>query len=93
MAVGDVFEIGMPEYNRFRHIRFLRPNFIIKGGGIADYKRVAGTKVVVLSAKDKKDGTTLVQIKREGGGRFFGNQTKVLANFDKAVLSKELLTR
>ncbi|WP_373517894.1 hypothetical protein [Pricia sp.] len=90
VEVGDVFEIGRLETNRFKHIEFSRANFIIKRGGIANYKSVAGSKVVVTSIKEKKDGTKQVAIQREDGGRFFGSHTTVAANFEDAVGSGEL---
>ena len=90
VKVGDVFEIGKPEANSYKHIDFPRANFIIKRGGIANYKRVEGNRVVVTSIKEKKDGTTQVKIKRKDGGRFFGSHTVVAADFKDAVKSGEL---
>ncbi|MGB7393432.1 MAG: hypothetical protein WA913_03465 [Pricia sp.] len=93
VEVGDVFEIGRPEANSYKHIKFPRANFIIKRGGIANYKRVEGEKVVVTSIKEKKNGTTEVKIKREGGGRFFGSHPVVAADIDEALKSGELQTQ
>lgn len=92
VQVGDVLEIGSPEAEMFKHIDFPRANFIIKRGGIANYKSVEGNKVVVTSIKEKKDGTTQVKIKREDGGRFFGSHKFVAADFKDAVKSGELQT-
>ncbi|WP_396636445.1 hypothetical protein [Maribacter sp. R77961] len=88
--VGDVFEIGKPETNTYKHINFPRANFIIKRGGIANYKRAQGEKVMVTSIKEKKDGTTLVKIKRTDGNRFFGSHTTVSVDFKEALASGEL---
>lgn len=90
VKVGDVFEIGKPETNTYQHINFPRANFIIKRGGIANYKRAEGEKVVVTSIKEKKDGTTLVKIKRTDGNRFFGSHTVVSVDFKEALESGEL---
>ena len=90
VQVGDVFEIGKPESNSYKHINFPRANFIIKRGGIANYKRAEGEKVVVTSIKEKKDGTTLVKIKRTDGNRFFGSHTVVSVDFKEALESGEL---
>jgi hypothetical protein len=87
---GDVYEIGKPETNNYKHINFPRANFIIKKGGIANYKRAQGQKVVVTAIKEKKDGTTEVKIKRADGGRFFGSHTFVSADFKEAIASGEL---
>ncbi len=90
IEVGDVFEIGQPETNSFKHIKFPRANFIIKKGGIANYKSVEGEKVVITSIKEKKNGTTEVKIKRTDGGRFFGSHTVIAAHFEQALQSGEL---
>ena len=39
VRVGDVFEIGKPESHKYKHIDFPRENFIIKRGGIANYRQ------------------------------------------------------
>ncbi|TDT50334.1 hypothetical protein CLV90_0126 [Maribacter spongiicola] len=88
--VGDVFEIGKPETNKYKHIDFPRENFIIKRGGIANYRRAQGEEVVVTAVKEKKDGTTEIKIKRNDGGRFFGSHTVVTADFNEAITSGEL---
>lgn len=93
VKVGDVFEIGRPESNKYKHIHFPRANFIIKRGGLANYKRVEGEEVVVTSVKENKDGTTLIKIKRNDGGRFFGSHTVVPADFHKALAAGELQVR
>lgn len=91
VSVGDVFEIGRPDAPQYEHIDFPRANFIIKRGGIANYKRVEGNKVVVTSVKEKKDGTLQVRIKRTDGHRFFGSHWQVPANFKEALASGELI--
>ncbi|WP_455169061.1 hypothetical protein [Aegicerativicinus sediminis] len=90
VKVGDTFEIGKPETNTYKHINFPRANFIIKGGGIADYNNLEGKKVVVTSVKEKADGTTEVKIKRANGMRFFRSHTVVSANIEQALNSGEL---
>lgn len=90
VQIGDVFEIGTPKTSTYKHINFPRANFIIKRGGIANYKAAEGHKVVVTSIKEKKDGSTQVKIKRNDGGRFFGSHTVVAADFNKALTSGEL---
>ena len=90
VEVGDILRIGHPDASRFQHIDFPRPNFIIKKGGIANYKRVEGDKVVVTSIKEKKDGSLEVQIKLADGGRFFRTHYVVWADLKKALESGEL---
>ena len=90
VEVGDILRIGHPDASRFQHIDFPRPNFIIKKGGIANYKRVVGDKVVVTSIKETKDGTLQVQIKLADGGRFFRTHSVVTADLKNALESGEL---
>ncbi|CAN0603137.1 unnamed protein product, partial [Ectocarpus sp. 12 AP-2014] len=85
-------KIGPSENNAYEHINFPRPNFIIKKGGIANYKRAQGKKVVVTAVKEKKDGTIKVTFKREDGSRFFGSHTYISADFKEAIASGELQT-
>lgn len=91
VTVGDTFEIGAPESPQYEHLEFPRANFIIKRGGIADFKSVKGNKVVVTDIKEKKNGTKLFVIKRTDGNRFFGSHWQVAANIEKALESGELL--
>lgn len=90
IEVGDVLEIGKPEANTYKHIDFPRANFIIKRGGIANYKSVQGEKIVVTSIKEKKDGTTQIKFKRNDGGRFFGSHKFIAADVNDALESGEL---
>lgn len=90
IEIGDVLEIGGPEAPQYKHINFPRANFIIKRGGIANYKGVRGYKVVVTSIKERKDGTLKVKIKRADGGRFFGSHTVVTAHLNDALETGEL---
>ncbi|SIQ42661.1 hypothetical protein [Maribacter ulvicola] len=90
VSVGDIFEIGKPETNTYKHVDFPRVNFIIKRGGIANYKQVQGEEVVVTAVKELKDGTTQIKIKRNDGHRFFGSHTVVTADYKDAINSGEL---
>ncbi len=90
VEVGDMLEIGRPLAPVYKHIDFPRPNFIIKRGGIANYKRVEGNKVVVTSVKEKKDGSLQIKIKRADGKRFFGSHTIVSADLKDALQTGEL---
>ncbi len=93
VKIGDIFEIGSPVTNTYKHIKFPKSNIIIKRGGIANYKRIKGSVVVVSSIKEKKDGTTVANIKRKDGGRFFGSHTVISAHLNDALQSGELLAK
>lgn len=88
--VGDVFEIGKSETKTYKHIDFPRANFIIKKGGIANYKNIEGELIVVTAIKKKKNGAPQVFIKRQDGGRFFGSHTTIKADFHEALKAGEL---
>ena len=90
VEVGDILQVGQPDAARFQYIEFPRPNFIIKKGGIANYKRVEGDKVIVTSIEETKDGTLEVQIKLANGGRFFRTHSVVKADLKNALESGEL---
>jgi hypothetical protein len=90
IAIGDILEVGKPESTQYEHIEFPKPNFIIKRGGLANYKRVEGNKVVVTSIKEKKDGSVRIKIKKTDGSRFFGSHWQVAANIKEALESGEL---
>lgn len=91
VQVGDIFKIGDPDAPRYRHINFPRPNFIVKKGGVPNYNRLEGNKVVVTAVKEKKDGTIEVRIKRTDGLRFFGSHREVSADLKAALDSGELV--
>lgn len=89
---GAIFKIGKTETNSYRHIKFPKPNIILKRGGRLNYDRIEGSLVVVTAINIKKDGTTVVKIKRKDGKRFFGSHRYLAANIDEALQSGELQT-
>ncbi|SHJ37519.1 hypothetical protein [Pseudozobellia thermophila] len=89
--VGDVLEIGSPDARTYKHIDFPRANFIIKRGGIANYKNLKGQKVVVTAIEEKKDGSKEIKLKKVNGNRFFGSHAVVAANYRKALETGELV--
>ncbi|MEH6679084.1 MAG: hypothetical protein V7724_00980 [Sediminicola sp.] len=92
IKVGEVLQIGKPTSWKYNHINFTKANFLIKQGGIANYKVAEGHKVVVTAIKQKKSGAVAVTLERQDGGKFFGNRTSVTANLEKALASSELQT-
>ncbi len=52
--VGAVLQIGKSVTYGYSHINFPRPNFIIKRGGILNYKDLWGEKVVVTEVYQNK---------------------------------------
>ena len=91
VKVGDIFRIGDPDVPGYEYINFPRSNFIMKRGGVVNYKGLPGNKVVVTSVKEKKDGTLVVKIKKADGGRFFGSHWEVSADLMGALETGELI--
>ena len=88
---GDLFTIGSPENEKFKNIHFPKANIIIKRGGVPNFRKVIGQKVVVHSVESATDGGTTVTLKRQDGGRFFGSHLYIKANYDKALETRELI--
>jgi len=89
---GDVFLIGNANHNNYKHINFPKTNFIIKKGGIANYKNIIGEEVVLTSIKEKNNGKLVATIKLVGPRKFFNSHTYVTVDIDEAIKNKELLT-
>lgn len=90
IAVGDVLQIGEPVVSQYKHIDFPRANFIIKSGGIADFKTVKGNHVVVTAISENANGETKVTLKRKDGRKFFRNYATVDADLAGALNDGEL---
>ncbi len=88
---GDVFQIGIVNNDNYKHINFPRKNFIIKKGGIVNYKNIKGQKVVVTSVEEKNNGKKIATIKLLDSRRFFNSHKYVTVDIDEALKSKELL--
>jgi len=90
IKIGDILTLGAPSAKSYRYINFPKTNFIIKKGGIANYKAIAGNRIIVTEVNGL-DGYTKIIFKREDGIKFFNSKTLVSANLEKAVEKKEIL--
>lgn len=90
VAVGDIMVIQEPAGGNYEHIHFPRKNFIIKRGGIADMKRVYGSKVVVSAIITKDNNNTQLTLKRRDGRKFFRYLPSVKADLENALQAGEL---
>jgi uncharacterized protein YajQ (UPF0234 family) len=86
---GDILVINQPENQNFQYLNLPNANFIIKKGGIANYKSIAGNRVKVTGFKKDKLGEIEVILKRVDGRRFFSFPT-ITANLKMAIESGEL---
>ena len=88
---GAILKIGNANYNNYKHINFPRANFIIKKGGIANYKNIRGQKVVITAIEEKKNGKRVAIIKLIAPRKFFNSHKFVTVDIDAAIKNKELL--
>lgn len=88
--VGDELIIKAPVAQTYNHIKFPKPNILIKRGTVTGYKTVLNTMVVVSSVSTNDDGSTVVELTKKDGSKFFGFLSKVKANYTKAIDANEL---
>lgn len=91
IVVGSELMIGVPSANSYEHIKLSRMNFIIKKGGIPNYKTLLESKVVVSDVKEMPDGRKVVYLKRKNGKRFFNSHSYIKAELQEAITSEELV--
>ncbi|REG87854.1 hypothetical protein [Winogradskyella sediminis] len=89
--VGDVLTVKIPADQNFNHIEFPRANILIKRGVVTGYKSVNNETVVIDNIETKKNGSTVVTLKKKDGSKFFGILKNVKADYTKAIASGELL--
>lgn len=86
IKVGAIFSIKKSTNLPFDHLHFPRTNFIVKRGGVANYKGLNGMKVKVVKLL-KDDMVTLTSI---NGKKFFNTYKYVEADISKALEAGEL---
>lgn len=91
IEVGDELVIGKPSAQVYQHVHFPKTNFIIKKGGIPNYKALEGSTVKVTKVDKDQNGNTKITLKKVNGKKFFNSITIVSANFEKALEGKEIL--
>ena len=88
--IGDTFVIQQTDNNNYKHINFPKANFIIKKGGIADFKQIVGKEVEISSTKNDKNGDLIATIKLVSGIRFFNSHKYLTVNIKEAIENDEL---
>jgi hypothetical protein len=86
VKVGDIFTIQKSTNLPFDHIHFPRANFIIKRGGVANYKSLDDVKVKVVKVMEDD----MVQLTAVDGKKFFNSYKFVKADMAKALEAGEL---
>lgn len=90
VTVGDILVINQPEDLKFKSLQLPKANFIIKKGGIANYKSLIGNKVRVTEVTTNDAGETKVVLEREDGRKFFRTHSAITANINDALENGEL---
>ncbi len=90
IEVGNELIIGQPSNQEFEHFHFPKTNFIIKKGGIANYKALAGKKVIVTAVESNGEGKKVVTVKRKDGLKFFKSIATVKIDLEQAISSGEI---
>lgn len=91
LKVGDKFKIALTQNNHYRYVKFPKNNFIIKKGGIVDYKKVTGQEVVVTSIKEHKNGKRIMVLKLANGKKFFNSHEYIEAEYPGSLDNSELI--
>ncbi|MDC6388181.1 hypothetical protein PP182_05785 [Maribacter sp. PR1] len=86
IEVGDIFTIQTDSNLPFNHIHFPSSNFIIKRGGIANYKSLDDVKVKVVKVYDND----VIKITSLNGKKFFNIYKYVKADIEEALENGEL---
>lgn len=89
--VGDELVVKEPTAQTYNHIKFPKPNILIKRGTVDRYKSVYDNNVLVDEVVTEKDGETHIVLKKKDGTKFFGLINKVKANYTKAIDTGELV--
>ena len=90
LKAGDVLTIASPSHATYEHINLPRANFIIKRGGIANYKSLINKKIEVTEVETTDDCVTKVDVKLADGKKFFNSHSIVSINLKEALAAGEV---
>ena len=88
--IGDRLLIQSPENTTYTAVNMPKLNFVVKKGGVANYKSVQNTLVEVVKISQNKEGENIVTLQREDGAKILGLKKSVSANYDQALQIGEL---
>ena len=88
--VGDRLLIQSPENTTYTALNMPKLNFVVKKGGVANYKSVQNTLVEVVKISKNKKGESVVTLQRVDGAKILGLKKSVSANYDQALQLGEL---
>ncbi|WP_051201311.1 hypothetical protein [Christiangramia portivictoriae] len=88
--VGDRLLIQTPKNTTYSAVNMPKLNFVVKKGGVANYKSAQNTLVEVVKITQNKKGESIVTLQRVDGAKILGLRKSVSANYDKALQLGEL---
>ena len=88
--IGDRLLIQSPENTTYTALNMPKLNFVVKKGGVANYKSVQNTLVEVVKISQNKEGASVVTLQRVDGAKILGLKNSVSANYDQALQIGEL---
>jgi len=88
--VGDRLLIQSPQNTTYTAMNMPKLNFVVKKGGVANYKSVRNTLVEVVKISQNKKGENIVTLQRVDGAKILGLKKSVSANYDQALQIGEL---
>tara|TARA_R100000655_G_scaffold11802_1_gene27327 strand:+ start:659 stop:1030 length:372 start_codon:yes stop_codon:yes gene_type:complete len=88
--IGDRLLIQSPENTTYTALNMPKLNFVVKKGGVANYKSVQNTLVEVVKISQNKKGESMVTLQRVDGAKILGLKKSVSANYHKALQLGEL---
>ena len=90
LKAGDILKIASPSNAAYEHINLPRANFIIKRGGIANYKSLINKEIEVTEVKLVEGCISKVDVKLADGKKFFNTVSIVSIDLKEALASGEV---
>lgn len=90
VKAGDVLKIAEPAHSSYDHFNFPKSNFIIKRGGIANYRALINQEVEVTDVTMENGCIAKVDVKLANGKKFFNTVNTVSVDFKEALAAGEL---
>lgn len=91
-SIGDTYLIGQPRGQDYNYIKFPKRNFIMKRGGLPNYKNLIGQEILIAGTRIR-NGRQEVTIKRTDGLKFFRSFPEVKVDIKNAIQSGELIRK
>ncbi|TQI69252.1 hypothetical protein JM79_0125 [Gramella sp. Hel_I_59] len=88
--IGDRLLIQSPENTTYTAVNMPKLNFVVKKGGVANYKSVQNTLVEVVKISQNKKGENIVTLQRVDGAKILNLKKSISANYDQALQLGEL---